>query len=81
MKTLELKKGFTWTGILDKELKVFDIIMETEFGTSYNSYILKTSDKTVLFETAKEKFFDEYLAELKQITDIEDIDTILQIRL
>ena len=37
MKTLELKKGFTWTGILDKELKVFDIIMETEFGTSYNS--------------------------------------------
>ena len=77
MKTLELKKGFTWTGILDKELKVFDIIMETEFGTSYNSYILKTSDKTVLFETAKEKFFDEYLAELKQITDIEDIDTIV----
>ena len=77
MKTLELKKDFVWTGILDKELKVFDIIMETEFGTSYNSYILKTADKTVLFETAKEKFFDEYLAEIKQITDISDIDTIV----
>lgn len=77
MKTLELKKDFYWTGILDKDLKVFDIIMETEFGTSYNSYILKTADKTVLFETAKEKFFDEYLEELKQITDIRDIDTIV----
>lgn len=77
MKTLELKKDFYWTGILDKDLKVFDIIMETEFGTSYNSYILKTADKIVLFETAKEKFFDEYLEELKQITDIRDIDTIV----
>ena len=50
MKTLELKKNFYWTGVLDPDLKVFDIVMETEFGTSYNSYLLKTSEKTVLFE-------------------------------
>ncbi len=77
MKTLELKKDFYWTGILDKDLRVFDIIMETEFGTTYNSYILKTQGKTILFETAKEKFFDEYLAELKQITEISEIDAIV----
>jgi len=77
MNTLELKNNFYWTGVLDPNLKVFDIIMETEFGTSYNSYLLKTSEKTVLFETAKLKFFDEYLEELNQLVNISDIDYIV----
>ena len=77
MKTLELKKNFYWTGVLDPDLKVFDIIMETEFGTSYNSYLLKTSEKIVLFETAKAKFFDGYLQALNKLVKISDIDYIV----
>ncbi|MCC3869094.1 FAD-dependent oxidoreductase [Terrisporobacter mayombei] len=73
----ELKKGFYWAGVLDKDLRVFDIIMETEFGTTYNSYVLKTNDKVVLFETAKAKFFDSYLERLKEIVDISEIDYII----
>ena len=61
MKAMQLKPDFYWTGVLDRDLRVFDIIMMTEFGTTYNSYLLKCGDKTVLFETAKEKFFDDYL--------------------
>lgn len=77
METLELKKNLYWTGIKDKDLRVFDIIMETEFGTTYNSYLIKGSEKTALFETAKFKFFDTYLAELKQLVDINKIDYII----
>jgi flavorubredoxin len=77
MKTLELKKNLYWTGVLDPNLKVFDIIMETEFGTSYNSYLLKTSEGAVLFETAKVKLFDDYLKELKGLIDINEIDYIV----
>lgn len=77
MQTLKLRDNFYWTGIVDKELRVFDIIMFTEFGTTYNSYVLKTQNKTILFETAKAKFFDEYLEELKGITDIENIDYLV----
>lgn len=77
MQTLKLKEDFYWTGIVDEELRVFDIIMFTEFGTTYNSYILKTADKTVLFETAKAKFFDEYLKALKGITDVRKIDYLV----
>ena len=40
MKTLKLAHGLYWTGILDPSLRVFDIIMRTEFGTTYNSYLL-----------------------------------------
>lgn len=77
MKAMQLKPDFYWTGVLDKDLRVFDIIMMTEFGTTYNSYLLKTGDKTVLFETAKEKFFDDYLETLSQITDVSTIDYIV----
>lgn len=77
MKTLKLKEGFYWTGILDPALRVFDIIMNTEFGTTYNSYLLKGSEKTALFETAKAKCMDEYLDKLTSLTDIQDIDYII----
>lgn len=77
MQTLQLKDQFFWTGIVDRRLRVFDIIMFTEFGTTYNSYVLKAGDKTVLFETAKAKFFDEYLEELKGITEIGSIDYLI----
>ena len=77
MKYKELKNNFYWAGVLDKNLRVFDIIMETEFGTTYNSYILKTDDKVVLFETAKAKFFDSYLESIKEIVDIDKIDYIV----
>lgn len=77
MKTLELRDGFYWAGIVDDNLRVFDIIMYTEFGTTYNSYVWKAGDKVVLFETAKEIFFDEYLDKLKEIIDVTKIDYLI----
>ena len=77
MKTLKLADDFYWAGIVDKELRVFDIIMETEFGTSYNSYVLKGESKTAIFETAKVKFFNEYLDKLTSLVDVKNIDYIV----
>ncbi len=77
MRTMQLKNDLYWAGILDQDLQVFDIIMYTEFGTTYNSYILKAGDKTILFETAKEKFYDNYRAALLEQLDIQNIDYIV----
>ena len=77
MKSLTLRDNFYWTGIVDKDLRVFDIIMYTEFGTTYNSYVMKAGDKTILFETAKEKFFDDYLEKLEEITEVTKIDYLV----
>lgn len=77
MNTLKLNDAFYWVGIKDRDLRVFDIIMETKYGTTYNSYVLKTNEGVVLFETAKVKFFDEYLEKVKEITPIEDIKYIV----
>jgi flavorubredoxin len=77
MLTLKIKKNLYWVGTLDPELKVFDIIMHTEYGTSYNSYVLKGSEKTALFETSKAKFFDSYLEKVQSITLIEEVEYII----
>lgn len=77
MKSYQLKQDLYWTGILDKNLRVFDIIMETEFGTTYNSYVLKGSEKTAIVETAKVKFFDEYLQKLQEVVDINEVDYVI----
>ncbi|MBK5247645.1 MAG: MBL fold metallo-hydrolase, partial [Peptostreptococcaceae bacterium] len=77
MRIKELTKDLFWVGNLDPELKVFDIIMKTEFGTSYNSYLLKGSEKTVLFETSKFKCFKEYITKVEQLTPIEEVDYII----
>lgn len=77
MKTKQITNDLYWVGNLDPELRVFDIIMFTEFGTTYNSYVLKGSEKTAIFETSKAKCFDEYLSKLTEIVDITEIDYIV----
>ncbi|MEG0912500.1 MAG: FprA family A-type flavoprotein [Oscillospiraceae bacterium] len=77
MTVMELKNGVFWNGVLDPNLRVFDIIMQTEFGTTYNSYTVKGSEKTALVETAKLKFYDEYKRSVESITPIDKIDYII----
>ncbi len=78
MRSLNIKKDLYWIGSLDPDLRVFDIIMETKFGTTYNSYLLKGSEKTVVFETVKAKCFPEYLEKLEELLgDPKKIDYIV----
>ncbi|MHC1685737.1 MAG: FAD-dependent oxidoreductase [Clostridiaceae bacterium] len=78
LKAREIKQDFYWVGVQDPELRIFDIIMYTPFGTTYNSYVLKSNDRVALFETVKEKFFDQYIARLKSLEiDLEKVDYII----
>ncbi len=76
MKTLKLRDDFYWAGIVDDTLRVFDIIMYTEFGTTYNSYVLKSGGKVVLFETVKEAF-EEWMDKLGEVIDVTKIDYLV----
>ncbi len=42
--------------------------MNTEHGTTYNSYFIN-ADKKTLVEVAKAKFSDIYINKLKSVTD------------
>ena len=51
MGALQAKENIWYVGVQDPGLRVFDIIMHSDHGTSYNSYIVKGTEKTVLFDT------------------------------
>ena len=78
MNSFKLKDGIYWIGALNPDLKVFDVIMETQFGTTYNSYLVKGDKKIAVFETVKENKFQEFLERLKTcLDDISKIDYIV----
>lgn len=73
---LEITPDVKWIGILDYDIKTFDIVMTTEFGTTYNSYFIN-ADKKAIVEVAKEKFSDVYFRKLRSVTEISEIRYII----
>ncbi len=76
-KAVEIKENLYWVGVRDYDIEVFDIVMKTENGTTYNSYLLKGSEKTALIELCKDEFFDEFLERVQSVCDIKDIDIVI----
>ncbi|MDI9521161.1 MAG: FprA family A-type flavoprotein [Bacillota bacterium] len=74
---MELKHQIYSVGVQNPELEVFDIIMKTPRGTSYNSYLIKGSEKTALVETAKEGFLEQYLKNIEAIVPFETVDYLI----
>ena len=77
MGALLAKENIWYVGTQDPNLRVFDIIMHSDWGTSYNPYLVKGSEKTALFETSKLEFFDEFLANVREVCDPASIDYIV----
>ncbi|MFZ4524024.1 MAG: FprA family A-type flavoprotein [Chlorobium sp.] len=75
-KVLPITDDVRWIGVLDPGLITFDIVMETKYGTTYNSYFINADKKTII-ETTKEKFWPTYLAKIKQVTDPSEIEYII----
>ncbi len=73
MKVKELTKDLYYVGVVDHALKVFDVAILTKYGTSYNSYLLKTKDGAVVFEGSKEKTEEEYLENISSLCPFKDI--------
>ena len=63
-------------GVRDPELRIFDAVMTTDVGTSYNSYLIKGSQKTVLMEV-RGQVFDEYVANVNSVASLADVDYLI----
>ncbi len=77
MSVIKISDSVYSVGVLNPALRIFDVVMRTEFGTTYNSYIIKGSEKTVLVETCHLSFFDVYLSNIKEVCPPEKIDYII----
>lgn len=53
---IALTDGVHYVGAFDPDLRLFDLIMHTPWGTSYNAYLVRGREKTALVETVKHGF-------------------------
>jgi NADH oxidase (H2O-forming) len=75
-KIVNVTSDVKWIGALDYDIRTFDIVMHTEFGTTYNSYFINAEKKTII-DVVKEKFSETYLGKLSKVTDPAEIQYII----
>ncbi len=74
MQPVEVIPGIQWVGVLDTQLRVFDVIMQARHGTTYNSYLVRGRDKVALIDASKGMFAETFLDTLRPAIDPMDID-------
>ncbi len=78
MATTKLHENVYSIGVKDPNLRVFDIVMKTTHGTTYNSFLVKTNNnKTIIIDGVKDGFTEEWLDNIKEITPIDKIDVLI----
>lgn len=64
-------------GVLNPNLRIFDVVMATEYGTSYNAYAVQGTEKTALIDCTHLDFFDEYIENVKAVCDISKLEYLV----
>ncbi len=75
-KVLDITNDVKWIGVLDYDIVTFDVVMETKYGTTYNSYLIN-AEKVAVVETVKHKFSDTYLQKIRSLVDPSRIEYII----
>ena len=64
MKFQEIKNNIYYCGLNDCDRRIFDELIPLEHGTSYNSYLVKGSEKTAIIDTMYPPKTTEYIKRL-----------------
>ena len=77
MQFKEIKNNIFYCGLNDCDRVIFDELVPLEHGTSYNSYLIKGSEKTAIIDTMYPPLTEIYLKNLDE-NGIEKIDYIIE---
>ncbi|MDD2371090.1 MAG: FprA family A-type flavoprotein [Firmicutes bacterium] len=73
----KITERVSYIGVQDEDLRKFDIIFDTIYGTTYNSYLVQGREKTVIIDTVKNTFTEQYLKNIEELTTYDKIDYIV----
>lgn len=77
MPTAEIMKDIYWVGAIDWNIRYFHgPAYTTHRGTTYNSYLIK-DNKTVLVDTVYGPFADEFINNIRELTDPSALDYVV----
>ena len=71
MKARKIKENIYWMGSVDWDARLFDSLIPLPDGTSYNSYLIEGSEKTVLLDSVEPPFAHELLSKLEGVSKID----------
>lgn len=72
----EIKNKVFYAGLNDADRVIFDELIPLEHGTTYNSYLVKGSEKTAIIDTMYPPFSDLYIKNFEE-NGIEKVDYII----
>jgi len=72
-----LADGVYWVGVLNPDLRVFDVIMRTAHGSTYNAYLVRGAEKTAVIDAVKHGFEEEFLDHIRALVDPATIDYVI----
>jgi flavorubredoxin len=61
----EIKPGVQWVGAIDWDRRLFDALIPLPKGTSYNSYLIRGSEKTALIDAVDETMAKALVANIR----------------
>jgi flavorubredoxin len=76
MSIKKIKENIYYVGAIDRDRKLFDELIPLPYGTSYNSYLIKGSEKTALLDSVDPTMYDTLTGNLKEV-DAGKIDYII----
>jgi len=71
MKPRKIKDKIYWMGFIDWDNRLFDSLIPLPDGTSYNSFLIEGSEKTVLIDTVESHLAGELLAQLENVSKLD----------
>jgi flavorubredoxin len=74
---LALSSDIYWVGVNDVQTPLFEDLWNIPEGVSYNSYLIKGSEKTALIDCVNEKKSQEHFSKISQLTDISKLDYLV----
>jgi flavorubredoxin len=73
----EISEGVYWVGAKDWNRRVFDALIPLPQGTSYNAYLVRGKEKTVLVDTVNPGFERELDEKIAQVTKPTRLDYVV----
>lgn len=77
MSSIEITDSVFWVGAKDPELAVFDIVIPTEYGTTYNSYLLRGEKESGVIDCVSHPFHGEWLEKISERIPPEKLDFVV----
>ena len=76
MRARKITDGVYWVGVIDPDRKLFEEITPLPDGTSYNSYLIRGTEKTALIDTVEPEFCEVLLDRLENLK-VDRIDYVI----